>query len=82
MSTTQLSSGSLELAVDGDFRKQLVLSVSQDEPGVEIQMQNVVVHYGNTEFTLRRSRPIGQDSKFSDVHWTWIEQFECRQAVS
>ena len=82
VSTTQPSSEPLELAVDGDFRKQLVLSVPQDELGVEIRIQNVAVHHDNTEVGLLRSGAQGQDPKFSDVHWTWIGQFECRQAVS
>ena len=37
-----------------------------------IRIQNVVVHYDNTEFALRRSGAKGRDSTFSYVHWIWI----------
>ena len=73
----------LEQVVEGDPRKQLRLPVPQYEPGEwKYEFKNVVVHYDNTEFALRRSGATGQDSTFSDVHWTCIGWFERRQAVS
>ena len=68
---------------DGDFRKQLELSVPLYELGewqYEFQMSSFTTTILN--FARRRSRAKGQDSKCSDVHWTWVGRFECRQAVS
>ena len=72
VSKTQPSRESLEQVVDGDFRKQLELSVPLYEPGewkYELKMSS---------FTTTRLNLL----KFSEVHWTWIGRYECRQAVS
>ena len=72
----------LEQVVEGESRKQLELSVPQYEPGewkYEFKMSSVHFTILNLLFT---SGAKGQDSKFSDVHWTWIGWLECRQAVS
>ena len=79
-SKTRPSRESLEQVADDDFREQLQLSVQTWK--VEVRIQDVSVHYDDTELALRRRRAKGQDSKFSCVHWTWIGWFECRQVVS
>ena len=40
----------VEDTVEGDFHRQLELSVPQYEPGVERRIQNVVIHDDNAEF--------------------------------
>ena len=82
MSKTQISSESLA-QVEGDFRRQLELSVPQYEPGEwkdEFKMSSFTTTMLN--FALHRSGAKGQGSTFSDVHLTWIGRFECRQAAS
>ena len=79
VSKTQSSREALEQVADDDFRKQLELSVPLHEPGEwTCELKDVVTHHDNTDFALRRSRAKGKDSKFSDVHWTWIGRLECR----
>ena len=73
----QSSAGILEQVVEGDPRKQPPVRSWR----VEIRIQDVVVRYDNTEFALQRSGAKGQDSKFSDAHWTLIRLSDCRQAV-
>ena len=71
----QSSAESSEHVVEDDPRKQLEFSVPRYEPGeweYEFQMSS----------SLHRNGAKRQDSKFSDVHLTWIRRLECRQAVS
>ena len=79
----QSSAESLEQVVEGDPRKQLELSVIQYKLGEwkdEFKMSSFTAAILNLLFTQSGAR--GQDSKFSDIHWTWIRRLECRQVVS
>ena len=49
---------------------------------MDTRIPNDVVHHDDFELALRRGGEEGQDSKFSDVQWTWIRRLERRQAVS
>ena len=66
-----------------DFRKQCVLSVPLCELGerkYEFRMLSFTTTVLN--FALAEEERMGKTRNFSDVHWTWIGRFECRQVVS
>ena len=83
VSMVQPSRESLEQDADDAFRKQLELSVPQYEPGewkYEFKMSSFIPTIMNLLFAEAERR--GKTRHFSDLHWTWIGRFDCRQAVS
>ena len=80
--TMSLSHVPLDHVAEGDFHKQLVLSLPLYRSGewkYELKTSSLtttILHLSS----LKRNK--GQEPQFSDVHWTWIGWFECRQAVS
>ena len=82
VSKTQLSSEPLEQVVDGDFCKQLVLSVLQYEPGewkYEVNMSPFATKVLNLLFAEAEHNDKTRHFRMY-IDWTWVGRFQCRQA--
>ena len=80
---TQPSRESLEQVVDAIFASNVCcrcLCVNLESGNTNSKMLSFTTTVLN--FALAEAERKGKTRNFSDVHWTWIGRFECRQAVS